>query len=282
MTNPAQKKSREAASGGPSRRLRLDLAFAGTDLRGWQAQARGTTVQGLLDEALRAIDHRGAKVTGCSRTDSGVHARAFSAHVDTPLRRPLAAILKGLNANLPPQVRVFRAGWAPEGFHARYSCTGKSYRYHLYVGPVVPPPLAPYVWAWQGELDVAAMQAGCSLFLGEHDFAAFTTADGRERATRRTVTGCEWVQGGPVLALHVSGPSFLHRMVRCIGGALVAMGTGRLSAADVVRALEGRLDGPQIPALPAQALTLWEVRYPPELEPAEVAGAWPEGPAFPL
>ena len=272
----------EAPSGGEFRRLRLDLAFAGTSLCGWQIQARGTTVQGLVDEALRAIDHLGGRVTGCSRTDSGVHARAFTAHVDTPLRRPLLAILKGLNANLPPQVRVYRAGWAPAAFHARYACTGKDYRYHLYLGPVVPPTLAPFVWAWQGELDLGAMREGCALFLGRHDFAAFTTADGRERNTLRALTRCEWVLDGPVLALHVSGPSFLHRMVRCIGGALVAVGTGRLSQADVERALGGDLGGPQIPALPAQALTLWEVRYPAEMEPEEVAGAWPEGPTFPL
>jgi tRNA pseudouridine38-40 synthase len=272
----------DSSTGGGSRRLRLDLGFTGTEFRGWQAQARGTTVQGLVDEALRSIDHSGPRVTGCSRTDSGVHARTFTAHVDTFLRRPLLSILKGLNANLPPQVRVYRAGWPPPDFHARYSCTGKSYRYHLYVGPVVPPPLAPYVWAWQGELDLAAMREGCGLFLGEHDFAAFTTADGRERNTLRTVTRCDWVLDGPVLALHVSGPSFLHRMVRCIGGALVAVGTGRLSPADVERALGGDLSGPQIPALPAQALTLWEVNYPVEMEPAEVAGAWPEGPLFPL
>jgi len=279
-SQPKEQDTRARPAGG--RRLRLDLAFTGTPFKGWQAQARGTTVQGLVDRALGAIDHRGPKVVGCSRTDSGVHARIFTAHVETPLQRPLAAILKGLNANLPAEVRVYRAGWAPADFHARYSCAGKAYRYHLYVGPVVPPAVAPYVWQWVGSLDLPAMRAACGEFVGERDFAAFTTADGREKNTLRTITQCRWEERGPLLVLHVSGLSFLHRMVRCMVGSLVAVGTGRLTRGDLTRALSGRTDGPQIPALPAQGLTLWRVDYPPSMEPHDLYGAFPEEPVFPL
>jgi len=280
---PARREAPERPALRPGqRRLRLDLAFLGTGYRGWQTQARGTTVQGLVDEALRKIAHRGSRVLGCSRTDSGVHARRFTAHVDTALDRPLPAILKGLNANLPPDVRVYRAGWARSDFHARYSSTGKSYRYHLYEAPVLPPALAPYVWQWHGELDEAAMAAAAQLFVGEHDFAAFTTADGREKNTTRTVTECRWERRGPLLVLHVAGPSFLHRMVRCMGGMLVSVGTGRLSETHLRHALSGSLSGPQIPALPAQGLTLWRVDFPKNQEPAELFGAYPEGPEFPV
>lgn len=264
------------------RRLRLDLSFLGTRFKGWQSQTRGVTVQDVFDDALRKIAHRGARVLGCSRTDAGVHARRFAAHVETSLDRPLPAILKGLNANLPPEVRVYRAGWASADFHARYSSTGKAYRYHLYEALVLPPALAPFVWQWHGELDEAAMADAARLFLGEHDFSAFTTGDGREKNTLRTVSECRWERRGPLLVLHVSGPSFLHRMVRCIAGMLVAVGSGRLSQADVRHALSGALDGPQIPALPAQGLTLWRVDYPKNLEPSEVAGSYPEGPELPV
>ena len=262
--------------------MRLDLGFLGTAYRGWQAQARGITVQGLVDEALRKIDHLGSKVVGCSRTDSGVHALRFSAHVDTALDRPLPAILKGLNANLPNDVRVFRAGWAPEAFHARYASTGKAYRYHLYLGPVVPPALCPFVWQWQGPLDLAAMEEGAVRLLGEHDFSAFTTADGREKNTVRTIRECRWERRDELLVLHVGGPSFLHRMVRCIGGLLVAVGGGRLTPDDVDAALRGPSFPYQIPALPAQGLTLWRVDYPKDLEPMESFGRFPDGPEFPL
>ncbi len=264
------------------RRLRLDLAFLGTSYRGWQVQARGTTVQGLVDDALRKIGHRGPKVVGCSRTDSGVHALRFTAHADTAVDRPLPALLKGLNANLPPDIRVYRAAWAPTGFHARYSSNGKVYRYHLYTGSVVPPALTPFVWQWHGPLDLSAMDDAAQVILGEHDFSPFTTADGREKNTLRTVTECRWERRGTLLVLHVGGPSFLHRMVRCIAGLLVAVGGGRMGEAHVRRALSGAMDGPQIPALPAQGLTLWRVDYPKALEPKEVFGEFPGGPEFPL
>lgn len=263
-------------------RLRLDLAFVGTGLCGWQAQARGTTVQGLVDGALRAVGHSGARVVGCSRTDSGVHARLFSAHVDTDLRRPLAALLNGLNANLPPSVRIYRVGAVSRDHHARFSCVHKRYRYHLYTGPAVPPGLEPFVWPWKGRLDLEALARAAALFEGERDYAAFTTADGRERNTLRSVRECLWEARGPVLALHVSGPSFLHRQVRCMAGAMIGAGTGRLSLAQIGRSLQGEMGGPLTPALPAQGLTLWDVEYPPELEPAESAGHIPDGPLFPL
>ena len=258
------------------------MAFVGTDLAGWQAQARGTTVQGLVDEALKAIGHRGARVVGCSRTDAGVHARLFTAHVDASMDRPLEAVLKGLNANLPPQVRVYRVHRVPGAFHARFSCSGKSYRYHLFTAGVAPPHLAPYVWVWQGPLDGAAMERAAQAFVGEHDFAALTTREGRERNTRRSVTQCGWERRGSLLILHVTGPSFLHRMVRCMGGAMVAAGTGRLGLAQIERALAGDLSGPQIPALPAQGLALWEARFEGAPAPTETAGVLPDTPLFPL
>jgi len=263
-------------------RLRLDLAFVGTQLCGWQSQARGTTVQGLVDGALRAIGHAGARTVGCSRTDSGVHARLFTAHVETDLDRALGAVLNGLNANLPPQVRVYRVSRPAQGFHARYSCTLKRYRYHLYTGGTVPPSIEPFVWPWHGRIGEEALRESAELFVGEHDFAALTTADGRERNTQRTLTECRWEDRGPLLVLHVTGRSFLHRMVRCMAGAMVAAGTGRVSLPALRSALAGDCTGPQIPALPAQGLTLWEVEYPGEGPEPESAGEIPDGPIFPL
>jgi tRNA pseudouridine38-40 synthase len=259
----------------------MDLAFVGTPFRGWQSQAKGTTVQDLLDRALRAVGHRGPRPVGCSRTDAGVHARLYAAHAEDVPPRAASAILQGLNANLPPEVRIYRASRVHSDFHARFSCAGKTYRYHLYTGPAVPPFLAPFSWAWRGPLDRSAMAEGAELMRGTHDFAAFTTAEGRAKRTELTVDGVRWQEEGPLLVLGVEGRAFLHRMVRCMAGALVAMGTGRLSAGDLRRALGGDLSGPQIPALPAQGLTLWEVRYP-SVPEHDVAGSIPEGPIFPL
>lgn len=265
----------------PEGRIRLDLAFVGTPFRGWQAQAKGPTVQDLLGAALKAVGHRGPRPVGCSRTDSGVHARVYTAHIEGAPVRPTPALLKGLNANLPPEIRAYRAYRVPGDFHARFSCTGKTYIYHLYTGPVVPPFLAPFLWAWRGSLERGAMVEGARLLEGEHEFAAFTTAEGREKRTRLTVGAVRLEERGPLLALRVEGRAFLHRMVRCMAGALVGLGTGRLTPDDLRRALEGDLRGPLLPALPAQGLTLWEVRYP-EVPARDAAGAIPQGPIFPL
>ena len=272
----------DATRGGTVRRLRLDLAFDGTGLSGWQSQRGDTTLQDLLDDALCAIGHEGTRIVGCSRTDAGVHARAFAAHVDTNLDRPGEALLNGLNAHLPPSVRVYRVGTAGAGFHARYSCTGKTYRYHLYRDPVVPPFLSPWVLRWKGRLDTGIMERASRVFTGEHDFALFTTAYGRTRNTVRTVTECRIEERGPLLVLHVSGVSFLHRMVRLIGGALMAAGTGRLDIERIPAMLRGVEPGLQIPALPARGLVLWNVEYPSDVEPAGAAGGLPAEAGFPL
>lgn len=279
---PSASLSKLSASPKGLSRLRLDLAFVGTGFCGWQSQVKGTTVQGLLDVALQAIGHRGSRAVGCSRTDSGVHARLFTAHVDTGLERPLSAVLNGLNANLPPQVRIYRASRAPQGFHARYASTLKRYRYHLYRGKVIPPAVEPFVWAWRGELVEESLREAAALFPGEHDFAALTTADGRERNTLRTISECRWEERGPLFVLHVAGPSFLHRMVRCMGGAMIAAGTGRMTIPEIRSALAAKPGGPQIPALPAQGLTLWDVEYGGFPDPADGAGEIPESLLFPL
>jgi tRNA pseudouridine38-40 synthase len=202
--------------------------------------------------------------------------------VDASFERHPEAILKGLNANLPPGIRVYRVRAAADSFHARFSCTGKTYRYHLHRGATVPPFLAPYVWAWHGPVDCAAAAGAAKLFLGEHDFSAFTTSDGRERNTQRTLTECRIEERGDLLVLHVSGPSFLHRMVRCIGGLLMAVGGGRMGPEAVRKALSGQDPGFQIPALPAQGLVLWEVSYPPDDEARPSAGSPPREGLFPI
>jgi tRNA pseudouridine38-40 synthase len=188
--------------------------------------------------------------------------------------------MKGLNTALPPEIRVYRAAEVPSEFHARYACTGKTYRYFLHMGPVVPPPLAPFVWMWQGPLEERAMAEAAGLFLGEHDFSAFTTAEGRERNIRRTLTACGLERRGPLLVLTVEGPSFLHRMVRCIAGAITAAGTGRLERRHLSAALAGDTSV-LLHALPSQALHLWEVWYPEDAGDGSCAG-WPGAPSWVL
>ena len=264
-----------------SRRLKLDLSFVGTGLHGWQSQAKGNTGHDELASALRSIQAGASSLTGCSRTDSGVHARRFCAHVDVSKQRPCEQILKGLNAALPPGMRVHKVSAISSDFHARFGCEGKTYKYFLYLGPVAPPALAPYLWAWQGKLDAAKLSEAASLFEGTHDFSLFTTADGRERNTTRQVKLCRAERSGDFLVIIVEGPSFLHRMVRCIAGALVAAGSGKMGEDELSAALSGKRGNAVIHALPAQGLHLWEVRYG-ETKAAESFGEWPKRPSWVL
>jgi len=261
--------------------LRIDLMFVGTRYRGWQAQARGATVQGALEKALKSVGHSGKRPVGCSRTDSGVHARTYAAHFETDLERDLEAWLRGLNGGLPEDVRVYRVSRPVGEFHARYSCASKTYRYHIYTGPVVPPAVAPFVWQWRGRLDRSSLGTASDLFSGEHDFAAFTTGEGRKRNTVRDLRACRWEERGNILVLVVEGRSFLHRMVRCVGGALIAHGTGRVTLDDIRAALGGRGGGPLLPALPARGLVLWDIEYPSE-RTVETLGTLPPEPLLPL
>jgi len=283
MTDRASRTTaRNGLPRGPApRRLKLDLSFVGTRFRGWQSQAKGKTGQDALEAAFRSIQIGASKPAGCSRTDSGVHARRFCAHADVTLRRSCEQVAKGLNAELPSEIRVHRVSAVSSEFHARYACEGKTYKYFLYLEPVAPPALAPYLWVWQGPLDIARMAKAAFVFEGEHDFSLFTTAEGRERQTTRAIASCRAEQRGPLCVITVEGPSFLHRMVRCIAGALAAIGSGRLSEAELRLALQGKAGGTVIHALPSQALHLWDVRYPTE-EATETYGDWPKPPSWVL
>ncbi len=264
-----------------ARTLKLDISFVGTGLHGWQSQAKGNTGHDELAAALRSIQVGASSLTGCSRTDSGVHARRFCAHVDLTKQRSCEQVLKGLNAALSPKMRIHRVTAVSGEFHARFGSEGKAYKYFLYLGPVAPPALAPYLWAWQGALDPARLSKAARLFEGTHDFSLFTTADGRERNTTRQVKSCLAERSGDFLVITVEGPSFLHRMVRCIAGALVAIGSGKMDEAELAAALSGQRSKTIIHALPAQALHLWEIAYGRQ-EASESFGEWPKPPAWVL
>jgi len=260
-----------------SKKYRLDLSFVGTPFKGWQSQAGGGTVQDLITDALEAIGHEGKRPVGCSRTDAGVHARAFTAHVACTFDRSPEAVLRGLNANLPPEIRVFGVRVLRVSFHARYDAASKAYRYFVYRDPVVPPPLHPFVSHWCGALHRQALEEAAAFFEGEHDYSAFTTAEGRKRETRRTVDRCAWTFGDALWTLEVRGRSFLHRQVRCMAGALLGVGSGRIDAGSLETALSGG-EAPPFPALPGRGLTLWDVQYPhAEYEEEYDSGMVPEG-----
>jgi len=254
-------------------RLRLDVAYDGSDFSGWAAQPGRRTVQGELERALAAVLRLdGVAVTCAGRTDAGVHARGQVAHVDLPVAPDTAALRRRLGSALPPDVRVHQITLAPEGFDARFAALWRRYAYRICDDPAAADPLHRHrVLTWKRPLDAAAMNLAGRPLLGEHDFAAYCRR--REGATTvRTLRELTWArrQNG-VLEAIVIADAFCHSMVRALVGAAVAVGEGRLDPAVPERVLLAGVRDPRITVVPPRGLTLEEVAYPPDAEMADRA-----------
>jgi tRNA pseudouridine38-40 synthase len=152
---------------------RVTIAYDGTDFVGWQRQASGVSVQGVLEEALRALDERHVTAIAAGRTDAGVHALGQVAAFTLAHAQPAETVLRALNARLPETVRVLDAAEVPASFHPQFDAHSKTYRYRIWNGDVLSPFERRYAWHLPGALDVGAMRAAAALLEGEHDFAAF-------------------------------------------------------------------------------------------------------------
>jgi tRNA pseudouridine38-40 synthase len=247
---------------------RLTIQYDGTDFHGWQAQEEGLrTVQGELTRVLSLVEGREVTVHGAGRTDAGVHAEAQVASVE--LRREWAPErLRGaLNGNLGRDVRVIAAETAPDDFHARYSARGKTYCYRVFNERFASPFWSRYAHAESRPLDVERMRSLAPLFLGEHDWTAFSAAQSDVKTRVRNVTGLEVEERqsrrgrGRLVEIRVSADGFLRYMVRSIAGTLLAVGCGEADAGRVARAIETGDRGLAAVTAPAHGLTLVEVHY---------------------
>lgn len=241
--------------------IRLDLAYDGTAYAGWQVQPNVPTVQGALLAAAARVLGDDVKVVGASRTDAGVHALHQVASLSTTNPLDATSVARALNAMLPPDVRVLRAGEACVTFDARRDATGKRYAYLIDAGAVAAPLLRRYAWHVPGGLDVTAMRAALASVRGTHDFSAFCAAPGRDAMPICRLRAVHVVERRARVAIVVSGDRFLHHMVRNLVGSVVAVGRGAREVAwlaDVLKSRERRLAGP---TGPAHGLTLVRVLY---------------------
>jgi tRNA pseudouridine38-40 synthase len=245
-------------------RIRIDLAYDGTDFRGWAIQPGLRTVQGELQAALATILRVDSVSVVCAgRTDAGVHARGQVVHLEIAKPPDLDRLVRRLNGLLSPDVRVRRVTVAPEGFDARFSALRRHYAYRIADDAAALDPLTrAQVLAWHRPLDLDAMNAASALLLGRHDFASFCKQ--REGATTiRTLEQLSWARDETGLVVGtVVADAFCHSMVRSLVGCLIAVGDGRRPVAwagDVLRATE-RNQG--VTVLHAHGLTLEQVDYP--------------------
>jgi tRNA pseudouridine38-40 synthase len=246
-----------------TRRLKLVIGYDGRDFAGWQSQKHGNTIQDNLEGAFQRICGRRLSVTGSGRTDAGVHALGQCAHVDVPATQFVAARwLKALNGVLPPTIRVLRAQFVAESFHARFSAKSKTYRYRIVHGLVRPPLEIDRAWHIAAELDLDLVERAARLFAGEHDFAAFAANRGkRDRSTTRTIEYVRVTRRRDLIELEFRADGFLYKMVRLIVGAIVRCATGK----ENLQSIQMRLERPSRAAnrfvAPAAGLYLIRVRY---------------------
>lgn len=256
-------------------RLRIDLAYDGTDFRGWARQPGLRTVQGTLEAAIARILGGDPRLVVAGRTDAGVHASAQVAHLDLTEgqehrllsgRRPepeaLAARINGVLGPYP-DVAVHRVRVAPEGFDARFSAVWRRYAYRVADRTTGYDPLERGRTTWvAAHLDVASMDAAARSLRGLHDFAAYCKP--REEATTiRTLLEYGWRRDeSGVLVASVKADAFCHSMVRALVGACVAVGEGRIGVDRVAEIRDELVRTNEVKVLAARGLTLTEVGYP--------------------
>jgi len=248
-------------------RIKLILAYDGTDFAGWQRQGGVRTVQAEVEAAIAKIVGEHVHAQGAGRTDSGVHALGQCVHADIP--EPLASRVPwgvALNCVLPRDVRVVEASIAPPGFHAQFGAVSKIYAYTLWHDRSHVNPLRRrFVWDVPA-LDVAAMDEAAAILVGRHDFNSFRNLGSPlgPRGTVRTLMGL-WREPGPSPAETVwraQADGFLKQMVRNLVGCLVAVGKGKATPQDVRLILERRDRNHGLPTAPAHGLCMERVFYP--------------------
>jgi len=265
-------------SGGGFVRLRLDIAYDGTEFAGWALQAGQRTVAGVLDDALSTVFRVPVQLRAAGRTDAGVHATGQVAHVDIPIDtlpnaypratragdREFLPLVRRLARFLPADVRILDIDRAPAGFDARFSALRRHYVYRLSTAPYgVEPQEARFVTAWPRPLDVEAMAVASRNLVGLHDFAAFCRQ--REGATTiRDLQRLDWSRDGDRVTAYVTADAFCWSMVRSLVGALLAVGEHRRETGWCATLLTSTQRSSDFAAAPPHGLTLVGVDYPPD------------------
>jgi len=243
-------------------RYKLTVEYDGEPFVGWQRQPNGPSVQAALEEAVFAFTGERSPVQAAGRTDTGVHARGQVVHLDLAEERPVETIRSAINFHIKPQpVSVLAAELAPAGFHARFSATGRRYRYRI-INRRAPPALdRGQLWHVPVALDVAAMADAASVLVGHHDFNSFRSTACQSPTAVKTLDLLEVTRTGEEIHVDVGSRSFLHNQVRIMVGTLHLVGRGQWSRRDVEEALAARDRTRAGPTAPPQGLCLMEVRY---------------------
>ena len=243
------------------RRIRLTVAYDGTNYCGWQIQPNGITVEEVLKKTIEKLTGEKVTVLGASRTDSGVHALGNVAVFDTESRIPAERFSYALNQKLPRDITVVESREVPLTWHPRYQNSRKTYEYRIINAPVLYPTERLYNCFVSFPLDVEKMREGAACLTGEHDFASFCCIRTGAKSTVRTITDLEIFQEGEYITIRVTGTGFLYNMVRIIAGTLIRVGRGFYEPEKVQELLEGRVRTREAVTAPPEGLFLIKIAY---------------------
>ncbi len=243
------------------KRIKLTIAYDGTNYCGWQIQPNGITIEEVLNNTLSKMTGEHIQVIGASRTDSGVHALGNVAVFDTETTIPAEKIAIALNQRLPDDIVIMRSEEVPLDFHPRYCDCSKTYEYHI-INTRIPIPterLTNYFVSYA--LDIEKMRRAASYLVGEHDFVSFCNVRTDVENTVRTITALDILKNGDEITIRITGNGFLYNMVRIIVGTLIRVGRGFYEPEKVKEILEAKDRKAAGVTAPAHGLMLMQIDY---------------------
>lgn len=243
------------------KRVKLIVAYDGTNYQGWQIQKNGVTIEEMLNRALRDLTGEEIHVLGSSRTDAGVHAMGNVAVFDTSARMPGEKFVYALNQRLPEDIRIQHSCEVPMDFHPRYQKTTKTYEYRILNREFPLPSFRLNTHFFYRPLDEKRMQQAAEYLKGEHDFQSFCAAGAQVKTTVRTIYELKVTRDGELITIQITGNGFLYNMVRIIAGTLMKIGQGEWEPEYIKEILEAKDRKKAGPTAPAKGLTLMEICY---------------------
>ena len=247
------------------KRVKIVVAYDGTNYCGWQVQPNGLSVQEVLEKHLSDLLCEEIRITGASRTDAGVHALGNVAAFNTSARMAADRISFAMNTRLPADIRIQESAEVPMEFHPRFANTVKTYEYRIFNRKFPDPTKRLYSFFYHYPLDVEKMQRAASYLVGEHDFKSFCTAKPEVESTVRTIYSLDvFKEGEDMIVLRVRGNGFLYNMIRIIAGTLIRVGGGAYPPEHVKEILEAKDRSLAGETARPEGLTLVEIEYPEE------------------
>ena len=243
------------------KRVKLVVAYDGTNYHGWQVQDNGITIEEVLNRTISELVQEDIKVIGASRMDAGVHACGNVAVFDTESRIPGDKFSFALNQRLPEDIRIQESCEVDADFHPRYADTVKTYEYNILNRRFELPTKRLYAAFCYYPMDIERMNQAAAYLVGEHDFKSFCSAGAQVQTTVRTIYAVNVTKADDMVHIRITGNGFLYNMVRIIAGTLMQVGTGLMEPEQVKEILEARDRSKAGPTAVAKGLTLVEIRY---------------------